>query len=385
MEDQFSHAMMSAEILISAGEPSGEMYAARLATALRERTGARLFGLGGPAMRRAGVDLVADSSQVAVVGITEAVRRLPAAWQILHRLVQESARRSPRLAILVDFPDFNLRLGRRLRQQGVRIVYFISPQVWAWRPKRVEVIKRLVERMIVIFPFEEEFYGRAGVPVDYVGHPLVDGVRAKLGRAEFVARYGLDPARTIVGLLPGSRAGEIAHHLPGMLDACASLNLAPAPQFVLAAAPGLDAADFSRYFRPDLLVRVMENAAYDVFAASDCAIVSSGTATVEAALLGAPMVVVYRVSRTTAFVARRMVRTPFYSMVNLIAGKAIVPELIQDDFTAKRLADEVRRLLGSPEAREAMKKDLATVRARLGAAGPGGAIERAAEIIARLL
>jgi lipid-A-disaccharide synthase len=368
-------------ILISAGEASGEMYAAQLARALQEKTGAHLFGLGGPHMREAGVEVIADSSQVAVVGISEVLGRLPAALRILKQLEQEAAKRKPKLAILVDFPDFNLRLGRKLKAQGISIVYFISPQVWAWRPRRVEVIKELVKRILVIFPFEEKIYRQARVPVDFVGHPLVDMVRPSLTRSQFAARYGLETRTFIVALLPGSRKGEIAHNLPRMLKACRRLAADLGPQFVLAAAPGLGKF-LERYMREDLPVRIVEGVTYDALAAADCSIVSSGTATVEAALLGAPMVVVYRLSWLTARIARRLVQTSFYSMVNLIMNKKVVPELIQEGFKPETLEAEVRRLLNYAPAREQMKRDLKEVRARL---GPGGAIERAAEIIARML
>ena len=373
--------MTKPQILISAGEASGEMYAARLAVALRQHADVHLFGLGGPRMREAGVELVADSAEVAVVGISEAVRRLPSAWHIYRQLAEEAAQRSPRLAVLVDFPDFNLRLARRLHAQGVRIVYFISPQVWAWRPKRVHLIRRLVERVLCIFPFEEKFYREAGVPVDFVGHPLVGQVRPKRSREEFAARYDLDVKHPIIALLPGSRPGELEHHLPPILEACHLLGN-NAYQFALAVAPGLKVGQVAKYARTDLAVHLVEGATYDALYSADLAIVSSGTATVEAALLGAPMVVVYCVSRASALVLRQVVHTPFYSMVNLIAGKRVVPELIQDDFTPPHLAQEVTRLLGSPEARDQMKRELAVVRSKL---GPGGAIERAAEIIAGML
>jgi lipid-A-disaccharide synthase len=369
-------------ILISAGEPSGEMHAARLAATLRARTGAHLFGLGGPRMREAGVELLADSSQVAVVGISEVVRRLPSVWKVYRQLADEAARRKPDLAILVDFPDFNLRLARRLHQQGVRIVYFISPQVWAWRPKRMQLIRRLVSRVLCIFPFEEEFYQRADVPVNFVGHPLVDAVRPTMTREQFAERYSLDAAKPIVALLPGSRPAEIAHNLPGMLEACRLLARDGEHQFVAAAAPGIAKESLLEQARSGPPMRIVEGATYDALAAADCAIVSSGTATVEAALLGAPMVVVYRVSATTAFIARRMVRTPFFSMVNLIAGRRVVPELIQEAFTPEAVAAEARRLLGSAEEREIMRNDLAEVKRKL---GPGGAIEKAAGIIAGML
>ena len=358
------------------------MYAARLAAALRARTGAHIFGLGGPRMREAGVELLADSSKVAVVGISEVIRRLPSVWKVYRQLADEAEKRKPDLAILVDFPDFNLRLARRLHRQGVRIVYFISPQVWAWRPQRVKLIRRLVSRVLCIFPFEEEFYLRADVPVNFVGHPLVDAVRPTMTREQFVERQQLDAKKQIVALLPGSRPAEIAHNLPGMLEACRLLEHDGKYQFVLAAAPGIAKESLLEPTRGGPAVHIVEGATYDALAAADCAIVSSGTATVEAALLGAPMVVVYRVSATTAFIARRMVRTPFFSMVNLIAGRRVVPELIQEAFTPEAVAMEARRLLASAEERETMRKDLAEVRRKL---GPGGAIEKAAGIITGML
>jgi lipid-A-disaccharide synthase len=373
------------EILISAGDPSGEMYAAGLAEALRRRTGARLFGLGGQAMRAAGVELLAEASELAVVGISEAVGRLPAALRALRRLTAEAAARRPRLAILVDFPDFNLRLARALHRRKIPIIYFISPQVWAWRSGRVKLLRKVVARMIVIFPFEEKFYREAGVPAEYVGHPLVAMVRPQSTREEFARRHGLDPARAIVALLPGSRASEVEHNLPVMLSACRLLRASREPQFLLAVAPGLRSADFARYLQGEAAVQIVEGETYDALAAARCAIVSSGTATVEAALLGTPMVVVYRVSPATAFIARRLVRSPFFSMVNLILERPAVPELIQEAFTPEKLAGEVRRLLDSPETCARMKQDLAEVRARLASPSPCGPIERSAEIIAGML
>ena len=374
--------MTKPQILISAGEASGDMYAARLANALRQRADVRLFGLGGLRMREAGVELLADCSEVAVVGISEFVRRVPAGWRVLRRLVAAAAERRPALAILVDSPALHLRLARRLSWQGVRIVYFICPQVWAWRAWRVRLIKRRFARALCIFPFEEKFYRDAGVPVDFVGHPLVDEVRSKMSRAEFAARYDLDAGQPIIALLPGSRAGELAHNLPPILQACHLLAQQHPYQFALAVAPGLTPRQLVDYARRDVPIRLVEDATYDALAAADVAIVSSGTATVEAALLGTPMVVVYRVSLTTAFFARRLVQAPFFAMPNLIAERRVVPELIQDGFTPERVAEETLRLLASPAAREQMKRDLAEVRSKL---GPGGAIERAAEIIARML
>lgn len=368
------------QILISAGEASSDMYAARLATALRGRTGAHLFGMGGPKMREAGVELVADASEIAVVGITEVIRKLPAVWSAWRKLEREAARRKPALAITVDSPGFNFGLARRLKKQGVRNVYFISPQIWAWRPGRMKWIQRRFERVLVIFPFEEEIYRRARVKADFVGHPLVDSVRAKMTREEFARRFELDAARPIVAVLPGSRRSEIARSMPVIAEACERLQSGGA-QFVVALAEDIEREEIEKYARGRLKLAVAEGSTYDALAAADCAIVSSGTATVEAALLGTPMVIVYRVSRITAAIAGRLVKTRFFGMVNLISGEPVAPELIQDAFTADALEMELRRLLESQEAREQQKGKLAGVRAKL---GRGGAIERAAEIIAEM-
>jgi lipid-A-disaccharide synthase len=379
--------MTAPRILISAGEASSDMYAARLATALRQRTGAQFFGMGGPRMAEAGVELIADYHDVAVVGITEALHKIPSVVRVQRRLAREAARRRAALAILVDSPGTHLGVARRLKQAGIPVGYFIGPQVWAWRAGRVRIIKRLVKRMVVIFPFEEKIYREAGVPVDFVGHPLADVVRSEMTRAEFAAHYGLAADRPIVALLPGSRRNELAQHYPRVLEACAQLarerELSGGVQFVHVVAPGLAAEGLALLgSRPNLDIKRVEGAAYDALAAADCAIVASGTATVEAALLGTPMVVIYRVAPLTAFILRRLVHTPFFSMVNLVAGRRIVPELIQDGFTPSAVAAEVRRLLDSPAARAEMKEGLGEVRARLGS---GGAIERAADVFARMI
>ena len=378
--------MTPPQILISAGEASGDMYGARLATALRKRTGAQFFGMGGPRMAEAGVELIADYHQVAVVGLAEVLHKIPSVVNVQRRLAREAVRRKTSLAILIDSPDTHFGVARRLKKNGIPVGYFIGPQVWAWRAGRVRTIRRLVQRMVVIFPFEEKIYRDAGVPVDFVGHPLVDVVRPTMTRAEFSARYGLDASLPIVALLPGSRRSEIALHLPRIIEACRSLSNSMASsgiQFVLAAAPGLSADIFARHAsQPEVKFTRVEGATYDALAAADCAIVASGTATVEAALLGTPMVVIYRVRPLSAFILRRMIHTPFIGMVNLIAGKLVVPELIQDQFTPGAVEREIRRYLESPSAREETKAGLAQVRARL---GPGGAIERAADVFARML
>lgn len=373
--------------MISAGESSSEMYAARLAAALRARTGAHFFGMGGPRMAEAGVELIADYHQVAVVGLSEVVHKIPSVVRLQRHLVREAARRGAILAILVDSPSTHFGVARRLKRDGIPVGYFIGPQIWAWRAGRVRAIKRLVKRMVVIFPFEEKMYRDAAVPVDFVGHPLVDIARPSMTRSEFAARHGLNANQPIVTLLPGSRRSEIAQHYPRIMEACSLLaaggDKIEGIQYVHAAAPGLPPELFESR-RPGSGVNVtrVQGATYDALAAADCAIIASGTATVEAALLGTPMVVIYRVTPVSAFILRRMIRTPFIGMVNLIAGKQIVPELIQDSFTPRALEREVRQLLVSSASRDEMKAGLAEVRARL---GPGGAIERAADIFARML
>jgi lipid-A-disaccharide synthase len=374
--------MTPPQILISAGEASSDMYASRLAAALRERTGAQFFGMGGPRMREAGVELVADYHEVAVVGIAEVLHKIPSVVRVQNLLAREAARRNASLAILVDSPGTHLGVARRLKRYGIPVGYFIGPQIWAWRSGRVRIVRRRVKRMVVIFPFEEKIYRDAGVPVDFVGHPLVDTVQPSMSRAEFIARYELDPSRPIVALLPGSRASEVARNFPTILEACQRLSremgrASAAPQFVHAAAPGIGSSAGAA-----VDVMRVEGATYDALAAADCAIVASGTATVEAALLGTPMLVVYRVAPLTAMILRRMVHTPYFSMVNLIAGRRVVMELMQDDFTAAAVASEARRLLESSSAREEMKAALAQVRASL---GPGGAIERAADVFAGMI
>jgi lipid-A-disaccharide synthase len=375
--------MTEKNILISAGEASSDMYAARLATAVRARTGAKFFGMGGPRMAAAGVELIADYHEVAVVGIAEVLHKIPTVIGVQNRLKREAKRRNAAFAILVDSPGTHLGVARRLKQIGVPVGYFIGPQIWAWRAGRVRIIKRRVNRMVVIFPFEEKIYRDAGVPVNFVGHPLVDVVRATMTRAEFAALHNLNPKKPIVAILPGSRQNEIRQNYGRIVQACERLIRTDKEiQFVLAAAPNLASGFFASYDRPAIDIRLVQGATYDALAAADCAIVASGTATIEAALLGTPMVVVYRVSPISASILRRMIRTPFFSMVNLIAGRSVVPELIQDDFTPAAVEAQVRRLLDSPAAREEMKSNLAEVRAKL---GPGGAIERAADIFAQML
>lgn len=358
------------------------MYAARLAAALKQRADVALFGMGGPQMRAAGVEIVTDYSEVAVVGITEILKHLPSLLRAMERLVTAAEQRKPALAILTDFPGFHLRLARKLKPKGIRNVYYICPQFWAWRPWRVNLVRRRFAKALCIFPFEERFFSGARVPTKFIGHPLVGAVEATKDRRQFCQENHLDASRAIVTLLPGSRSGELTHHLPVLQEACAQINGRVPAQFVVAAAHTQDVERLKTGWPTGLTVRVVEGETYNALAAANAAIVSSGTATVETALLNVPMVVIYRVSPLTATLAKPLVRTPYFAMVNLIAEKRVVPELVQDDFTPDRVAGETLRLLQEPNAREAQRRGLEEVRQRL---GPPGAVERAADEIVQLL
>jgi lipid-A-disaccharide synthase len=358
------------------------MYAAHLATALQKRLDVRLFGMGGPLMRAAGVDIVMDYQQVAVVGITEILKHLPSLLRAMDNLVSTAVERQPTLAVLTDFPGFHLRLARKLKPRGIRNVYYICPQFWAWRPWRARLIARRFEKALCIFPFEKQFFCNAGVSTEFIGHPLVGTVAANKDRRQFCEEYSLAPGSHLVAVLPGSRAAELAHHMPVLRQACARIDAKLPTQFVVAAAHPKDLEFLNSGWPSGLRIRVVAGDTYNALAAADAAIVSSGTATVEAALLDVPMTVVYRVSSMTATLAKPLLRTPYYAMVNLIAEKRVVPELVQDAFTPQNVAVETLRLLQDPNARATLRSGLAEVRHRL---GPPGAVERAADAIASLL
>jgi lipid-A-disaccharide synthase len=373
--------------MIVAGERSGDIYGAGLARALQARLpGLEVFGCGGEAMRQAAVDTVVDAHQIAIAGITEVVSGIPRAYRAFHHLLEEVDRRHPQLAVLIDFPDFNLRMARQLKKRQIPVVYFVSPQVWAWRKGRVQKLKERVAKMIVIFDFEEEIYKQVGVPVEYVGHPLVDMARPHLTRREFFAKVGLDPSVPTIALLPGSRQQEVMANLPVMLDAANRLSLGRKLQFVIAIAPTLE----PRWLETTLLegyvgratVRKAVHATNDAIQHSELAVVASGTAALEAAIRERPMVVVYRVSALTWLVGKLLVNVPYYSMVNILAKKELVPELMQHDFNAANVAARVEYLLDHPEAREEMIRGFQALKPRL---GRGGAIERAADAMVGVL
>ncbi|MFQ5926003.1 MAG: lipid-A-disaccharide synthase, partial [Terriglobia bacterium] len=316
--------------------------------------------------------------------LVEVVAHLPRIYRIVEKLLEEVDRRQPRLAVLVDLPGVNLDLGlaRRLHARGIPVVYFIVPQIWAWRAGRLRKLQRYVRKVLCIFPFEEHIYQRAGMDVEYVGHPLVGSVAPTMTQEQFFTQHHLDPNRPLVCLLPGSRNQEVARHLPHLLAAASLLQKKHPVQFVLVRAPTVNPKVLESRLRPELDLRMVAGPVYNALAASAVAVVSSGTATVEAALLATPLVVVYRVAPLTWWLGRPLMRIPYYSMVNLLASQPVAPELIQHDFTPERVAREVSRLLTDTEAREAMKRELCVVRGRL---GEPGAIERAGRALLNLL
>jgi len=372
-------------ILVSAGEASGDYYAAQLVGELRRRwPDARFFGCAGPHLRAAGVDPVIRSEDLAVVGIVEVVAHLPRIWRRFRQLIRAAAEREPALAILTDSPDFHLRAARKLKRLGIPVVYLVAPQVWAWRKGRVKIMRRVVDRLLCIFPFEEAFFREQGVSVTYIGHPLANRCRPSLSRAEFFRKHNLPPDRPLITVLPGSRRSESLRHIPALVRAAGILARDRALSFVLPASPNCG-ADFFAQPLAGSPIRAIEGDAWDAMAHCDVALAASGTVTVEAALLGAPMVVFYRVTALSWAIGKLLVNIPYYSMVNLIAGKRVVPELMQGEMTGERIAAETARLLDNAAERCTMKEELARVAARLNPDGRADAISRAAGEVERLL
>ena len=366
-------------VMIACGEPSGDLYAGALARELRSLSpGIRLVGLGGEHLRGAGADLVGDYRGLSVTGLVEAIRVLPKAWAVHRALVERATRDRPDALVVIDFPDFNFRLAGSLHRLGIPVVYYVCPQVWAWRPGRLSVLKRLVDRALVIFPFEAAIYRDAGIPVEFVGHPLLDLMPVSAERPVLAAEWGLDGSAPTVALLPGSRPNEVRGTLPVLAEAVPLIAARVAGvQFLLARAPSLPDEVFEP-LRGVTGQRVVEIAGRtdDVLSASDVVVTASGTATVQTAIHARPMVIVYRVSPLTYRIGRRFVRVDTFGMANLVAGRRIVPELIQDAFTPAAVAEETVRYFEDPAYAARTREALADVRVRL---GTGGASRRAAE------
>jgi lipid-A-disaccharide synthase len=367
--------------MISCGEASGDLYAAALVSALgRIDPGSRVVGLGGPRFLAAGGELLSDYRGLAVTGLAEALSVLPRSFLAYRRLVRAARLLRPDVLVVIDYPDFNFRLARAAKRLGIPVVYYICPQVWAWRPRRLLTIKRLVDRALVIFPFEEAIYRERSIPVDFVGHPLIELARPTIGREAFLARHGLDPSRPTVALLPGSRPNELRSLVPILAAAMplisARVRLA---QFIVARAPGLEDQLMAPLASAPEPPAIVEADTDNVLAASDLVLTCSGTATVQAAIHERPMVILYRLSPLTYRLGRRFVRIDTYGMVNLVAGERIVPELIQDDLTPERLAGEAVRFLENAELRARTAQAVRKMKGRL---GEPGATLRAARVIA---
>jgi lipid-A-disaccharide synthase len=357
-------------VMVSCGEASGDLYAGALATELqRLAPGTRVFGLGGPRLAASGAELVGDYRGLAVTGLTEALRVLPRSFGMLRRLRARLLNDRPDVLVAVDFPDFNFGLAQSARKLGIPVVYYISPQLWAWRPGRIRTMKAIATKVLVIFPFERAMYERAGIPVEFVGHPLIDLIHVATDRMDLLTSHGLDPEAPTVALLPGSRPNEVRAILPTLAAAASVIRAHVAKvQFVIARAPNLASSLFASLTTSGRIA-IVEGGADDVLNASDVVVTASGTATVQTALHLRPMVIVYRLSPLTYRLGRRFVKLDTFGMVNLVSGRRIVPELIQDDFTPERVAEEVRSLLTDRSRADAMRRDLRDMRSRLGDAG----------------
>ena len=366
--------------MIVAGEASGDMYGATLAAEMRALSpDTRFFGMGGDCMRKAGVETLVDANVMAVMGLVEVLGHLPVIMKGFNILKRKILTDPPKLLILIDYPDFNLRLARVAKEAGVKVLYFISPQVWAWRSGRVTGIGRVVDMMAVLFPFEVPFYQKAGIPVTFVGHPLLDMVRPSLGKGQASASLGLDPARRTVGLFPGSRKSVIKKLLPVILQAAELLKeRMPDLQFVLPLASSLRAEDLAPYLEgAKVQVAVVSGRNHDVMSACDAAISVSGTVIMELALVGIPMVLIYKVSPMTYQIGKRVINVPHIGICNIVAEKRVIKELIQHEAEPVAIADEIERFFTDPAYAAEVREGLAGIRVKLGS---GGALQRVAQV-----
>ena len=367
-------------LLLSCGEASGDLYAGALVESLRRREpDIDVFGLGGERFAAAGGRRIEDFHGLSVTGLTEALSVIPRSFQTMKRLERAAREQKPDALVVIDYPDFNFRLMSRVKRLGIPVIYYISPQLWAWRSGRIRQMKRFVDRVLPIFPFEPAIYERQGMDVRFVGHPLIDLARPAFTREEFLTRLKLDPSKPVMALLPGSRTNELTRLAPVMAHALPSIAArVPGVQFIVARAPNLNDGLFEPFGLPGVPIRIVETQTDDVLHASDAVITASGTATVQTSLYAKPMVVLYQLSPLTYRLGIRLTKVDMYAMVNLIAGRRIVVELIQDACTPDAVANEAVRLLTDIPYRDAMVTALEDVRRQLG--GPG-ASDRAAEAV----
>ncbi len=364
------------KLAVVAGEASGDLHASEVIRELKKLTPLQAFGIGGDLLEREGVTILHHAREMGIVGLFNVLRHLPMFRRVFNDLIDRIERERPDVVLLIDYPEFNMRVAKRCKELGLRVVYYISPQLWAWRQGRVRHIEKYVDRMVVIFPFEKDFYQKHDVPVAYVGHPLIE-------QLSHIERRPRDPNVLRIALLPGSRRMEVHSLLPPMLDAFEILRREGVDgrrvEASIIQAPTISHATLARIVREKgIEVSIIPNDQGEAVAAADISLSSSGTATLESAILGTPVVVMYRLSRLTYALAKKLVRLPHFSLVNIVAGRDVVPELIQRDVNGPRIAAEVRKMV-APETYREICAALAEVRARLGE--PGTAARVAQEII----
>lgn len=381
-------------IFLVAGEASGDLHASHLVEELHKLNPSLSFsGVGGPLMKKAGVELYEDLTKIAVVGFVEVLKHFMEFRRVFHLVLEKVRATKPDAVILVDYPGFNLRLAKELKKLGIKVIYYISPQVWAWKENRVEAIRRDVHTMLVLFEFEKEFYAKRGLEVEFVGHPLIDSITVSKSRKQFLESVGLSDNKLTVGLLPGSRRKEIENLLPAMLEAAVILNreFKDKIQFVLLKAPAISTDFVAKFLKSSIIhnlhavtlpLKMVEGETYNGINASDVCIVASGTATLETALIGKPMVVAYKTSFLTYALAKKLVKIPYIALVNVVAQKRVVAECVQFDATGQKLAAEVRNIITNETWLAEIKADLAKVKESLGGSG---ASKRAAEAVLKLL
>jgi lipid-A-disaccharide synthase len=366
-------------VMIIAGEASGDLHGAGVVRALkRADPDAMVYGVGGDKMQAEGMELVFHVRELSFMGFLEVLQHLPLIRSVEKTLEVLLRVRRPDVVLLIDYPGFNLRFARAVKRAGVRVVYYISPQVWAWNRGRVKKMKGLVDTMLVAFPFEVEIYRKEGIPVEFVGHPLLEELSEPQARPEFCKRYELDMEKPILGLFPGSRRQEIERLFPVMIGAARLLHKRTGVQTVVGVSSVLDFEFMKSFLRDDFPVRLIQHATHDCMKNADVAIVTSGTATLETGCFRTPMLVVYKTSAATYLIGRLLVRIKNIGLVNIVAGRTVVPEILQWSATPQRLAAEAGRLLADPALRKRMSEELAIVRERLGTAG---ASERVAEVV----
>lgn len=372
--------------MIIAGEASGDLHAAKLVSAVKaHQSDIHFYGIGGEGMREAGVEVLVDAAELAVVGLVEIWAHRKVIFGALNLMREALRKNPPDLLVLVDYPEFNLRLAKTARECGIKVLYYISPQVWAWRQHRVKKIRQRVNMMAVVFPFEETFYHEHDVPVEFVGHPLVDEVRASADCDTLRRQFRLNPDKPVIGLFPGSRRSEIKRLLASILQSADCLRQQYADlQFLLPLAPGLKYSDIQPYLdqHPALGVQVIEDRAYDVMRACDLIVTVSGTVTLEIALIGTPLLIINKVAWLTYFLVHRMLKVKHIGLCNIVADKRIAPELIQHDATPDRICQAMSDLLAHPERREQMRQELGRIENLL---GKKGGIENAARLVMKMV